>query len=82
MKAFKVFYTGRNYSEQMYVIVKDEEGIEEAVKDKSRYNFDIKSKGCTIDSYKEVPLSQVRLSDLSLIEFSRISEMKDFGENL
>lgn len=74
MKAFDVCYSGPGYNRfNLIVLVEREEDIESAVADKSTRRYDLGSSYCKIERYQEVSLSKVKLSDLSVAEFMRLT---------
>lgn len=75
MKAFKVSYSGAGFSGgQEIVLVESEADIEKALEEKSTRNFDAGSSYSKIHSSIEVPLSKVKLADLSVAEFLQLTK--------
>ena len=68
MKAFEVRYETGGKSGTMTVICENEEKVEQAVSDKDM-KYIIGNRYCRINSVKEVRLSTVLLSQLSITEW-------------
>lgn len=51
------------------LLVHNEAGIPQALEQKSTNRFKVGRVGCQIDSAQEIPLSRVKLSELSVTEF-------------
>lgn len=74
MKAFEVCYSGPGYNRfDMIVLVEHEDEIEVALAEKTTRRYDLGSSYCKIERYQEVSLSKVKLSDLSVAEFMRLT---------
>ncbi|MES9681863.1 hypothetical protein ABWK22_02860 [Gottfriedia acidiceleris] len=73
MKAYEVTYQLGNRRE--IVLVKEESQVEQALSDKVD-DYTIGSKFSKIDTQREIPLSQVKIKDLSVTEFIKIKNMK------
>lgn len=71
MEAFKVIYKTAGKTDSTIVLVGENESIEEALsKRDSDYSAD--SRWCRIESRKKIPLSNVKISDLSITEFQMV----------
>lgn len=74
MKAFDVCYSGPGYNRfNLVVLVEHEDEIEVALAEKSTRRYDLGTSYCKIEGYEEVSLSKVKLSDLSVSEFMRLT---------
>lgn len=74
MKAFEVFYSGAGYDGFKEIVLAEDEGaIGCALEEKSLREYKVGRLYCRIDSYKEIPLSKVKISDLSVSEFLKIT---------
>lgn len=71
MRAFRVFYETSSKSASTIVLAEYETKIEEAVANKDK-DYRIGKFYCKISNSKEVPLSNVCISDLSVTEFMMI----------
>lgn len=71
MKAFEVQYETGGKSSKMTVLCENEEKIEQAVSDKDM-KYIMGNRFCRINSKKEVRLSTVLLSQLSITEWLMI----------
>jgi len=68
MKAFEVFYDiGGSSGNRVIVLAKDDEDIEKSLAEKTEY--EMKDRFSRIRRITEVPLSRVKLSELSVTEF-------------
>lgn len=75
MKAFKVRYSGRGFSGgQEIVLVENEADIEKALEEKSFRDFEVGDSYSKIHSSTEIPLSKVKLADLSVAEFLQLTK--------
>lgn len=74
MKAFDVCYSGPGYNRfNLVVLVEHEDEIEVEVAEKSTRRYDLGTAYCKIEGYQEISLSKVKLSDLSVSEFMRLT---------
>ena len=69
--AYEVYYSTGGKSDRMTVLRKFGESLEEAVARKD-IGFSTDSRWCRIDREKRIPLSTVKISDLSITEFQMI----------
>lgn len=70
MKAFKVFYSTNHSSDNMIVLAEDVSALEEAVAKKDKeFKIGEKWSRSKIEHYEEIPMSNVKLFDLSMEEF-------------
>lgn len=77
MKAFYVtFDTAASSGFSEVVLVEDEKDIEQALEAKSIKSFKAGHPYSKITHKKEIPLSQVKLAELSITEFLLIKEWK------
>jgi hypothetical protein len=74
MKVFEVFYSGADYNGfKEIVLAENEGGIGCALEEKSLRKYEVGSRYCRIDRYREIPLSKVKISDLSITEFLKVT---------
>lgn len=73
IKAYEVYYRTSGNSTSDFVLVGENETIEEALSKKDR-NFNVDISWCRIMSKKEIPLSSVKIKDLSITEFLMINQ--------
>ena len=74
IEAYEVYYSTGGKTDRMTVLRKFGESLEEAIARKDT-DFSTDSRWCRIDREKKIPLSTVKISDLSITEFKMI--MKD-----
>ena len=76
MKAFEVFYSGGGYNGFKEIVLSEtEDGIGCALEEKSLREYEVGCPYCRIDRFREIPLSKVKLSDLSVTEFLKIKNL-------
>lgn len=74
MKAFNVLYDGPSYSGfNLIVLVDNEDEIEFALQEKSLRKYQVGNPYCKIRDAKEIPLSKVTISELSITEFLKVT---------
>ncbi len=71
MEAYEVYYKTGGSSGSSIVLVGENQSIEEALEMKDK-DYSIDSRWCRIDRRVKIPLSTVKLSDLSITEFQMI----------
>lgn len=74
MKAYKLYYSTGGKQDGIIVIVDEGQSLEEALSEKDS-DFSVDSRFCRIDRKKEIPLSTVRLSELSIVEFLKLGTL-------
>lgn len=74
MKAFEVYYSGPGYDGFKEIVLAEAEGgIECALEEKSLRRYEVRCSYCRIDRFREIPLSKVKISDLSITEFLKVT---------
>ena len=73
VKAYRVFYDTGGRSTNDIVLVGESETIEEALSKKDK-DFSVDSRWCRVNSKQELPLSTVKIKDLSITEFLMINK--------
>lgn len=71
MKAFRVFYKVGEYYSSTIILSTTVQNIREFVSEKDD-NFRTEDRWCVIQSVKEIPLSDVMVKDLSVMELLRL----------
>ena len=73
IKAYRVYYETGGRNDNDFILVGENETIEEALSKKDR-DFSVDSRWCRINSKQEIPLSAVKIRDLSITEFLMINK--------
>lgn len=77
MKAYQVrFNTAGSSGHSEILLVNEESELEVALEAKSKKPFKVGDSYSNITTKKEIPLSQVKLADLSIPEFLSLNQLK------
>lgn len=76
MKAYKVFYQTGGKATQTTVLSDSEEKLEEALSKKDK-DYKVENRWSRITSKREIPLSNVLVSELSITEFLELDKISN-----